>query len=311
MPLPPRWRWKLDHWRENAKKVFRSDAEPPRPRLCPACSKLVGVGASKCPECGASMTYSLAAASRSLSRLLPYSSPVTYAFLGLCCLLYGASLLVTIRQGGGGIDLRNGLNLGALLDIGGINQNVLLRMGASLPYGLDLFHPWRLVMASLLHGSLMHIGMNMWGLMYLGPLVEEQYGSPRYLFICVVTGIAGFLLSGLLGHFSIGASASLMGLIGMLLGLTMRRRSAAMQMLRGQLIIWVVYIFISGFMFPGIDNAAHLGGLAAGFVLGRYMEDREPVAGPERKRAYALGWTAGAAIVASFVIMLLGILGTG
>ena len=96
-----------------------------------------------------------------------------------------------------------------------------------------------------------------------------------------------------------------MGLIGLMLAITTRRGSAAMQMLRSQLFRWVLYIFVMGFLLPGIDNAAHLGGLAAGFLLGRVMDDAEPVAPAERKRAYALGWMAALTVVASFTAMLL------
>jgi hypothetical protein len=54
-----------------------------------------------------------------------------------------------------------------------------------------------------------------------------------------------------------------------------------------------------------IDNMAHLGGLAAGFALGKIYADRQPMNSTERQRAHSLGWFAGAVLVASFVMMLL------
>ena len=78
-----------------------------------------------------------------------------------------------------------------------------------------------------------------------------------------------------------------------------------MQMIRGQLIRWVVYILVIGFVVSGIDNAAHLGGLAVGFLLGKVVADREPMNAVERKRAYALGWTAGLVVAASFGLMFM------
>ena len=54
----------------------------------------------------------------------------------------------------------------------------------------------------------------------------------------------------------------------------------------------------------GTDNFAHLGGLAAGYLLGRVMADRQPADVVERKRANLLGWTAGAAVFVSFAFMV-------
>jgi len=264
--------------------------------LCPSCRTLVGANATRCHQCGASLTFSLAAASRTLERLMPTTSPVTYAILMVCCALYGLSLLWTVRVAG----LTGG---GGLFSIGGISSDVAVRFGASLPLGVDLRQPWRFVTAIFLHGSLLHILFNMWVLMDIGPHIEELYGSARYLFIYVAAGIGGYVLSSFFGHFSVGASGALLGLIGVLLAVTMGRRTVGMQMLRGQLIRWLIYIAVWGLLFPGIDNFAHLGGLATGFGLGKVMADRPPASPEERSRAEMLGWAAGCAVVASFVVV--------
>ena len=136
----------------------------------------------------------------------------------------------------------------ALMGLGGISGQVLRDFGASLPWPGDLIQPWRLIMATFLHGGLLHIGFNMWVLMDIGPQIEELYGSARYLFMYVVTGIGAYLLSSLVGHFSVGGSGSLLGLIGVLLAITTNRRSASMQMLRSQLIKWLIYIAYHGIL---------------------------------------------------------------
>ena len=143
-----------------------------------------------------------------------------------------------------------------------------------------------------LHGGLMHIGFNMWVLMDIGPQIEELYGSARYFFIYVITGIGGYVVSSVSGHPSVGGSGALLGLIGMLLAITMGRRSAGMRMLRQQIIRWLVYIFVWGLLFPGIDNWRISEGLATGFLLGKIMMDRPPMSPEERKKAYAMGWAA-------------------
>jgi rhomboid protease GluP len=158
-----------------------------------------------------------------------------------------------------------------------------------------------------LHGGLIHIGFNMMILLDLGPIVEEIYGSARYLFLYVVMGAAGFLLSAWAGHFSLGASGAILGLVGLLIAVTTKRGGVQMKEMRSRLISWVVTIFAIGFLFRGLrtDNWAHFGGLAAGFLLGKALTDREPLPGPERTRAYAMGWVAGIVLVASFVMMFL------
>ncbi len=302
MALTPRLRWRLDRVRGNFAGIWGS-REAPRPRLCPSCGTLVGSTATRCHQCGASLTFSLAAMNRRIGRLLPATSPATYGILTLSCLLYLISLLWTMRV--------SGFQSGGLFNLGGINGNVLRRLGASLPLSYDLVQPWRCVMAVFLHASILHIGFNMWVLMDIGPLIEELYGSARYLFIYVATGVGGYILSSFFGHFSIGGSGALLGLIGVLLAVTFGRRTAGMQMLRGQLIRWLIYIAIWGLLFPGIDNMAHLGGLVCGFGLGKIMADRPPVSPEERQRANLLGWSAALAIAASLAVVILANLRAG
>lgn len=302
MELSPRTRWKLDRLKEKFSGAFGGKRQDGRPKLCPACGTLVGATATRCHQCGASMTFSLAAASKSLSKLMPSTSPATYGILTLSCVMYGLSLLWTMRISG--FQAPSGGGLGALLNLGAIDGQVLQRLGASLPLPYNLLQPWRFVMAVFLHGSLMHIGFNMWVLMDIGPTIEELYGSARYLFIYVVTGIGGYLVSSLFGKFSVGGSGALLGLIGILLAITTGRKSAGMQMLRSQIIRWLIYIAVWGFLFPGIDNFAHGGGLATGFLLGKIMIDRAPIAPEERKRAQMLGWASALVVIASFGMMV-------
>jgi membrane associated rhomboid family serine protease len=304
LPLSHRWRWKLDRWREQFAAMFRSEERQPRPKLCPACGTLVGSTATRCHQCGTSMTFSIAAASRSLSRLMPSNAPVTYFILSSCCLLYGISLLLTLRIGGMPSGMSGGI-LGILMNIGSVHPFILSRLGGSLPFPGDIYFPWRLITACFLHANLLHIFFNMWVLVDLGPVVEELYGSPRFLFLYTLSGIGGYLLSGFMGNAGIGASGAIVGLIGILLAITYRRRSTGMQMLREQIWRWIIYLAIWGFL-PGmhIDNWAHLGGGVTGLILGKVMMDRAPADSTERKRAYALGWLTAVAVLASFVFMI-------
>jgi len=279
---------------------FFGGRSQPRPRICPSCGNLVGTVATRCPQCGANVRFSLAAASRSLGGLLPTTAPATYAFLTICCVIFAVSFLVTFTKNGG-VGMQGGGFLG-ILNFGAIDGNVLQRLGMSMPLPYDLAEPWRLVTAIFLHASILHILFNMWVLMDIGPQIEELYGSARFTFICVVTGVCGYLLSSFMGKFSVGASGALLGLIGVILAITTGRRSIGMQMMRNQILRWLIYIVVWGFLFPGVDNWAHLGGFVSGFVLGKLMADRPPASPEERKRAYAMGWGAALVVVASFVM---------
>ena len=316
MPLPLRWRLKLDRLRESFSAMFHSKEKQRRPGLCPACGTLVGTSAARCHQCGASLTFSLAAISRSLSKIMPATAPVTYFILSLCCLLYGISLLLTMRAGfptapqGGGM-------LSMLFGIGSVAGPVLERLGMLLPLRVEFVQPWRFVTACFLHANLLHIVFNMWVLVDLAPTIEELYGGPRFFFLYTVCGIGGYILSSISPYiglfralhiassgYSIGASGAIVGLIGVLLAITYRRGGAGMQQLRSQVYRWVVYLVIWGFIVSGIDNMAHLGGGLTGFVLAKFMLDRAPATPGERKRAYALGWATAVVVLASFVVML-------
>ena len=296
MTLPYRWQWRLERLK-NAMRGFFGGEQQPRPKLCPVCGSLVGINATRCHECGASMRFSLAALSKKLSGVFgDNEAPVTTVLLIANILMFGVTYLAMVSEGSGG-----GLSI-----LWGIRGEVVYRLGASFGPAIFLLHEWwRLVTAMFLHGGLIHIGFNMMALMQFGPALEELYGSPRYLFLYVVTGMFGFLVSAWLGNYSLGASGALLGLVGVMLAITSKRGGAFMRDLRARLISSVAILFLLGFSGVGIDNYAHGGGLALGFVLGKLFVDRKPMNNKEVRTAYALGWLAGIVVIASFVLMFM------
>jgi rhomboid protease GluP len=184
-------------------------------------------------------------------------------------------------------------------------------MGARYWPAIQAGEVWRLVTPMFLHAGLLHFGMNTLFLVDMGPQVEQIYGSARYLFLYVLCGICSFVVSTGWGYWiyggaplSIGASGALAGLIGVMLAMTTKRGGTYARMIRAQMIRMVGYLVVMALLPIGIDNAAHFGGLAAGFGLGKVFADREPMNSTERNRAYALGWIAGITVVASLVIMV-------
>jgi rhomboid protease GluP len=296
LALPYQWQMRVERLKRMFGGMFGKGER--RPQLCPACGALVGISATRCHECGTNLRFGLAAWSKGLSEFFGGHAPVTTALLILNVVVFAAEVMGTMHVG----------KMSGLSILWGMDGETLYRLGAC--YGPAIFagHEWyRLVTAMFLHGGLIHIGFNMMVLLDIGPMVEEVYGSARYLFPYVVMGTASFLVSALAGHFSVGASGAILGIIGLLIAITSRRGGMQMKELRSRLISWVVTIFALGFLASGLrtDNWAHFGGLAAGYLLGRVFADRLPAAGQERTRAYALGWLAGLAVIASFALMVL------
>lgn len=131
---------------------------------------------------------------------------------------------------------------------------------------------WRLLTVALVHGSIIHLMFNMYALWIIGPIVEALYGPGRFIFIYLVCIAAGSAASFAVSpNPAVGASGGVFGLFGALLvadrvhkpALTRNARNLTMQI--GMLIAINLVI---GITVPGIDNAAHIGGLLAGAALG-------------------------------------------
>jgi len=133
---------------------------------------------------------------------------------------------------------------------------------------------WRLLTYMFLHGSLMHIGFNMWCLWDLGALCESLYGRWTYAAIYLITGIAAGLTSAGWNPMvsSVGASGAIFGLAGALIsGFALGEFSlpsvAIRSTLRSLVLFAVVNLFLGG-LIAHVDNAAHIGGLVSGLLMG-------------------------------------------
>lgn len=115
----------------------------------------------------------------------------------------------------------------------------------------------------------MHIFFNMAAFRQLATVVIREYGVYRTVAIYTLGGVFGFLISYLAGvTFTIGASAAVCGLVGALLYYGKSRGGVYGSVLYKQIGIWVVFLFIFGFVVPGINNWGHGGGILAGICLG-------------------------------------------
>lgn len=126
---------------------------------------------------------------------------------------------------------------------------------------------WRLVTSIFMHASILHIVVNMYALNVIGPQLESFYGKIKFIIIYLVSGITGNLLSILFSEsVSVGASGAIFGLLGALLYFGYHYRVYLENVIKSQIIPLIILNLGIGFMFEGIDNAAHIGGLIGGVL---------------------------------------------
>ena len=132
---------------------------------------------------------------------------------------------------------------------------------------------WRLVTSMFLHGGLMHLAGNMYGLMFAGVFLERLVPRFFYVLTYFVTGLCASMASISLNPsaVSVGASGAIFGLYGLLLFLLLkkdRRVKFARNPIFFSIVIFVGFNLFSGMTTEGVDNAAHVAGLISGIALG-------------------------------------------
>ena len=242
--------------------------------ICTSCGVLVGVDDERCYNCNRRNPglWGFAPALRALGQDLGFVPFV----VATCALLYALTLIFS----GGNIGMRGMLGLFAP------SETALMVFGASgaVPvFGAGRW--WTVLSASWLHGSALHILFNMMWVRQLAPATAEMYGPGRMVIIYTAAGVAGFTLSSFAaayippllflrgGFFSVGASASIFGLLGALVYYGKRSGSRAVG---SQALSYALLLGIFGFVMPGIDNYAHLGGFAGGYLAGRVLDPLRP-----------------------------------
>lgn len=140
---------------------------------------------------------------------------------------------------------------------------------------------WRLLTSMFLHANAMHLLFNMVGLYVVGGMVERIFGRVPFLLIYLVSGLAGSVASLYFAaqkSVSVGASGAVFGIAGALLVVVYRHRESLPRLFNRQILsgmaVFVGYSLLMGFSKAGVDNAAHVGGLVAGALLGLLLPAR-------------------------------------
>lgn len=187
---------------------------------------------------------------------MPRSAPyVTYAIIGITVAIY---LLQQVT------------NLPIILFI---KSNDLIRAGEI----------WRLLTPMLLHGSLAHIGFNMYALLSFGTGLERYFGHGRFLLLYLLGAFAGNVASFLFTTAnSLGASTAVFGLLGAEAVFLIQNRKVFPGQFRSAIgnIIFIaaINLFIIGSL-PGIDNWGHIGGLIGGLMFTSFAGPKWEVEG--------------------------------
>jgi len=178
----------------------------------------------------------------------------------LLILLNVVGYLWEIRVGGSGM----------LSGFGGAGEERVLSAGALIPAAvLQDGEWWRILTGAFLHGGLIHIGVNMMSLWFLGRFIEYALGPWRMLVVymtsLVASGLGVVFFSNPMVP-TIGASGAIFGLFGALFAIGLKLGKPGMQLVRANIGILVLNLIIT-FTVPAISWQAHVAGLLAGFAL--------------------------------------------
>ena len=192
------------------------------------------------------------------------------------------------------------------------SAELLLHWGGNAASEVQRGQVWRLLTASFVHSGMVHLGMNMLGLWAIGQTAERIYGHRVFLGIYLGSALVASALS---LHFSaqktisVGASGAVFGLAGLVLVALLRHRDLLPRLLGKQMLrgigFFVVYSLVQGYWQTGVDNAAHIGGLLAGSLLGCILPVRSELLGGRREaqRRGLLGLAAVATLVAGLTVL--------
>ena len=219
--------------------------------MCQVCRGLIEASAKTCPLCGR----------ESVPRARLSSAGITTGgnFFSLVILTINIVLFVLMSAA----EVRNGGGAEAFLQ--SASNGVLDDFGALVPSMVRAGQWWRLVTFNFLHIGLMHLMFNSSALFSIGPQVEAIFGSKKFVFAYVATGIASGIASLLfLPGGTAGASGAIFGLIGLMAVYGYRLGGSFGRALTRQMLIWAGIGIMFGF-FIGANNVAHVGGWRSRF----------------------------------------------
>jgi membrane associated rhomboid family serine protease/lipoprotein NlpI len=166
--------------------------------------------------------------------------------------------------------------------ITGPNNQTLLVFGADKGVRAMNGEYWRIVSNLFVHIGLLHCFMNMWIFAVMGPNVERIYGTLKFTLAYFFAGIIASLTSIYMNpqQISAGASGAVFGVFGLWFGFLIANKNILQEnFVKSNMksaVVFLIMVLASGFMRSGIDNAAHIGGVVAGFLCGFLLSPSFP-----------------------------------
>ena len=197
-------------------------------------------------------------------------TPATYVLIGLCV----AAFLGEMATNGSLTGARGTLSI----DFGLFAWSP---DGAGGAIGVAAGEPYRLVTTAFLHAGILHLGLNMVGLYFLGMLLEPSIGTARFLGVYFVSVLAGSLGALLLdpNTLTVGASG---GIFGLMSAAFLIARHRGMDDLASQIGFFVLINVVFTFSVSNISVGAHFGGLAGGAIAALILTQLERSRVPNR-----------------------------
>jgi len=150
---------------------------------------------------------------------------------------------------------------------GGTDTNTLIKFGANYGPLVASGEVYRLLTSTFLHIGIIHLLFNMYALYIIGSQLENFLGKKKFLIVYLISAISGSLLSAVLSNsISAGANGAIFGLLGSLLYFGYHYRVYLGNVLVKQIVPLIILNIALGFIFPGVDNASHIGGLISGLL---------------------------------------------
>jgi rhomboid protease GluP len=237
--------------------------------ICTSCGVLVGVNDDKCYNCGRRNPglWGYGPALRRLGNDLGFVNFVS----GATIVLYALSLVMS-RE--------------AIQVMLAPSTNILLILGASGALPVVGYNRWWTVLtAGWLHAGILHIFFNVMWIRQLAPEIANLYGAGRMVIIYTAAGVVGFAFTTFMytlglpipffggAYVTVGASAPIFGLLGALVYYGRRTGSSHIGQAGLQ---YALIMGVMGFVISGVDNSAHLGGFAGGYLMSWFLDPLKP-----------------------------------